>query len=102
MNETSAGQGVVLGEDPTCEGVLALVPLQAAQADTRFNRALYGRTTMGEVRSVAGVLDILEDGWSTAASTITKTSTRRGRSTTGPSRRATRHEQDTGGSSRGR
>jgi 5'-nucleotidase len=55
-----AERSYLLGGDPTCPA-LVLVPLPAARADALFNRTLYGRTTMGMVRRVPGVLEVLEE-----------------------------------------
>ncbi len=55
------GTVFAMGEDPM-GSALILVPDEVAHADILFNNTLYKTTTMGQVRRVPGVIEVIE-GW---------------------------------------
>lgn len=54
------GKVFAMGEDPM-GSALILVPEEVARADTLFNNTLFKTTTMGQVRRVPGVIEVIED-----------------------------------------
>ena len=56
----SPERNFVMGPDPLSDALL-LVPISEARADALFNRTLYGQTTMGQVREIPAILDIIEE-----------------------------------------
>lgn len=56
----AAGTVFVMGSDPLGE-CLILVPEEVARADALFNRTLYDTTTMGQIRRVPGVMEVVDE-----------------------------------------
>jgi len=50
----------VMGTDLMGDALI-LIPEEIARADVLFNHTLYGTTTMGQVRAVPGVVEVIEE-----------------------------------------